>query len=129
MRATPRNHTNPKAHGKLHQIIYLDIDKSSKTATKAQTGAENLQQPFEHLQSFKTKKAPAEGSIANISGTSLVDSRQAGSRRPRGRGSEGQVDERSRVLTLVLWTPLDERGAQVDQLLGRQRRGEPPRTP
>lgn len=54
----------------------------------------------------------------------LADRRQAAA----GRRSEGQVDERSRVLTLVLWTPLDERRAQVDQLLERQRRGDVPRT-
>lgn len=32
-------------------------------------------------------------------------------------GSEGQVDEWSVVLPLVFWTPLNERRAQVDQLL------------
>lgn len=33
--------------------------------------------------------------------------------------SEGKVDERSVVLPLVLGAPLDERRAQVDQLLGQ----------
>lgn len=78
MRATHRNHTNPKAYSKLHQILYLDIDKSSKMATKAQMGAEKLQQPLNIFRILKLN-ASAEGFIQKISGSKLVESWQTGS--------------------------------------------------
>lgn len=90
-------------------------------ATKAQMGAENLQQPLNIFRILKLNTS-AEGFTDKISGSQLKLVTVSESWPvPAGRRSEGEVDERSRVLTLVLWTPLDERRAQVDQLREQQR--------
>ena len=125
-RTMPLSTQQQSAYSSDINNIYSDINKSSTTETNKSTiGCRKTSATFEyfhhlnHNTSVKTSliKTLLIGVLLKFLKIEICRVQFTADTITSRCESEGQVDEWSVVLPFVFWTPLDERRAQVNQLL------------